>query len=200
MEVIGVTGLAGSGKSIIMDMIVDMGYPSFKADIVARNIMLIDEKVITEIVDVFGMDILVPEIGLINRMKLGEMVFSDIKKLKKLEDIIIPKTRDRLLYKLEICECDEQKLAFVESANLFASGFDKYCNKIIWVEANEETRLNRIKSRGWSDKHIKNIIKAQVGFVGGKDVCDFIIDNSNKDMEDLKKEIKNIIEQLLEEK
>ena len=176
MKVIGITGLAGSGKSSVLDYVDRKGYTTIEADRVAKMIML-EKKTITEVVKEFGMDIIEPTLGLINRGKLGKIVFSDPEKLKALEEIIIPKTRKAIKDFLDDYK-EEDCVVFMESANMFNSGLNELCNSIIWVDADDTRRHKRLKWKGWSDEFIKLIDDVQKNFPKNKPGC--IIFNNTK--------------------
>ena len=52
--VVGITGGIGTGKSTVAQIIAEMGYPMISTDAIAKEIMLTDKKVISEIKSAFG--------------------------------------------------------------------------------------------------------------------------------------------------
>ena len=82
-RIIGLTGGTGSGKSTIAAIAKKHGAAVIDADMVARKVVEPGHEALREIVDYFGKDILF-ESGELNRKKLGDIVFSDREKLKKL--------------------------------------------------------------------------------------------------------------------
>src|SRR5690554_7556994 len=86
MEVIGITGGIGSGKSTVARIISDLGGKIIDADSTARRIMKKGNSAFTEVIEFFGEGIL-KENGQIDRKKLAAIVFNDTRKLNKLNEI-----------------------------------------------------------------------------------------------------------------
>ena len=93
--VVGLTGGIASGKSAVLSWLRDQGCPVQDADLIAREVVEPGEPALTEIVHVFGSEILHPD-GTLNRRKLGEMVFGDTTSLEKLNAIVHPAVVERL--------------------------------------------------------------------------------------------------------
>ena len=141
-KVIGLTGGIGSGKTMVANYIQSLGFPVYIADDEAKKIMD-SEKVIEDITDTFGSDIL--DDNTINREKLSKIVFDNPNKLQKLNAIIHPLVKKHFDSWLK--NHSDSLLVFKEAAILFESGSDKYCDKIITVTAPIETRIHRVLER-----------------------------------------------------
>ena len=87
MRNIGMTGGIGSGKNKVAEMFNQLGFYTIDSDVSSRKVMEKGEYAYEKIVSFFGNDIL-DENGSILRKKLGEIVFSNKEKLKKLENIV----------------------------------------------------------------------------------------------------------------
>jgi dephospho-CoA kinase len=88
MQVIGLTGSAGTGKSTIADMIRAREIPCWDADAAVHQLMNESEELIHDIATLF------PEVyqqGVIQRPLLRALVFTQSPLLQKLEDLIYPR-------------------------------------------------------------------------------------------------------------
>lgn len=90
--IIGLTGSIASGKSTVAKMLEKYRFPIVDADQVARLVVEPGEPALTEIVAVFGEEILLED-GSLNRKKLGDLIFHDPSKRAILNGIIHPAIR-----------------------------------------------------------------------------------------------------------
>ncbi|MBW1674429.1 MAG: dephospho-CoA kinase, partial [Deltaproteobacteria bacterium] len=90
MVIIGLTGGIGSGKSSVAAMFKDEGAFVIDFDYLARVVVEPDTPAWRDIVDYFGQGILFPDRTL-NRSKLAEIVFSDVRSRKALEGFTHPR-------------------------------------------------------------------------------------------------------------
>lgn len=162
--IIGLTGGSGCGKSVVAKAATDLGFLHIDGDKLGHEIILKPSKTYYQLVEEFGNSIL-DENGEINRKKLGQIVFSDSKKLDKLNSIIHPRiieeTRELLedytiidgavLHKtpeiIEMCDCiiavtnsDDRRIKFI-------------CDR---DNIDIETAKNRIKSQPDNEFYEKN--------------------------------------------
>jgi len=143
MNVIGVTGIIGSGKSSVCEIFKIIGIPVFYADIESKR-FLEDKAVIYQLQKLFGEDVCNRD-GNIDRKFLAEHVFDNQEKLIKLNSILHPKVKLRF---------DEWKndnadhsYGIIEAAILFESGFNRFCDAVIVVNAPDELCIQRVIER-----------------------------------------------------
>ena len=119
-------------------------------------------------------------------------MFSDPEKLKKLESIIHPEVKKEIL---KIFELDE-KVIFISVPQLFESGFDFLFDKIIFISADKDLRLERLMKRNnlTKEEALKRI-SAQMDEKEKISKSDFIVYN-NSDFENLKTEVAKIIKKI----
>ena len=162
MKVIGLTGGIGSGKSTVASFMAELGAAVIELDNVAHEVMKPGSKVWRLLVDEFGNEI-VNSRGVIDRSKLGQIVFNDSNALKRLTDITHPGVDKRIEEKL-----DEYRRSAVDYVVLVAAvrlDTDKSSQvDEIWVTvAPEEVILKRLKNRsGFSEKESKARIVSQL--------------------------------------
>lgn len=144
MNVVGITGGIGSGKSLVCQIFIRLGVPVYESDKVVHQLYdkypEINERVKKEISEeVFD------KYGKINRKKLGEIVFADINKLGILNSIIHPIVK--LDFEKWLKSNKGNSFVIKEAAILFESGSNENCNKIIAVISPLELRINRVSER-----------------------------------------------------
>lgn len=144
--VIGLTGPTGAGKSTVAQALRARGIPVLDCDIVAREVTEKGSPVLTELTQVFGTDILLPD-GTLNRKLLGRRAFSDETKTKLLNHITHPVIMRKIKGRLEELAQEGNTIAVLDAPTLFEAGADALCDFTVCVTAGEETRLRRIIER-----------------------------------------------------
>ena len=150
-DVLGLTGGSGSGKSTVCVILSSLGAYIIDADIIARQIVETDMPAYREIVSAFGEEILMPD-KTINRKKLGEIVFSDEKKLAVLNSITHKAISD------EVCRLvneNSDKPVVIDAPLLFDfPEILELCTKTAVVIADTELRIRRIMTRDGLSREI----------------------------------------------
>lgn len=127
MKVIGLTGLICAGKSTVSSLIIS-SYPNsylFDCDDVCHTILNKDKEI---------------------RERIARDVFSDKERLLAFQKKMWASLEEIL--KKEIKENAPSISFFILDAPLlFQAGFDKYCDAIVFLEADKETRRKRFLSR-----------------------------------------------------
>ncbi len=143
VQIVGITGGIGSGKSTDCSVFKILGVPVFEADTEAKKLINTNSVLKTGLIDLFGRDIYTPD-GTINRNKLAGIIFNDEVQLTKVNELIHPVVRAEFKNWAE-----KQTAPYVlhEAAILFESGFYKMMDFTILVSAPEEIRINRVTSR-----------------------------------------------------
>jgi len=165
MQVIGVTGGIGSGKSFICDLFKNEGIPIFNFDDESKKLydfLSIRHKM----VKYFGYDIYdnwnsEPKI---NKEKLANIIFNDDSKRVQLEKLLKPELMQVYYDKMYHYEyVEKQKLVIVESATMVKIGLYKIFDEIIVVDADiRERKEKTMKYRGISSEDFDNRVKMQL--------------------------------------
>lgn len=185
-KVIGLTGNIGCGKSSVSNEFRKFGADIIDADIISRQIFE-KKEVIDEINASFPKAVVN---GRIDRKILGDIVFSDKKKLEKLNLITHKKILSIIKEKIKNSESD---LVIVDAALLYEAGLENIVDKVIVVYCNEKLQIDRVMkrdkiSREDALKRIKSQMNQQIKI----DKSDFCIDNSG-DIDELHNKVKNIV-------
>ncbi|MRG45636.1 dephospho-CoA kinase [Chitinophaga sp. SYP-B3965] len=143
MQIIGITGGIGSGKSTVARIFGLLGIPVYSADDAAKEIMVKDQLLIGQIKDHFGAEAYLPD-GSLNRKFISNIVFNDKSQLEKLNSIVHPATiRDSEAW------AQRQRSPYVikEAALLFETESFHHVDKVIGVYAPESLRILRVMKR-----------------------------------------------------
>src|SRR5258708_31670234 len=100
MPVIAITGGVGAGKSTVAALFKELGAEVFSADEVAREVLELGSPILSKVISAFGRDFMLPE-GRLDRKKLGDLVFSDPKAMKRLESTTHPEIRRLLRMRID---------------------------------------------------------------------------------------------------
>jgi len=161
------------------------------SDKIAHEILTYQDT-INEIVEEFG-SIVLNKDGNINRIELGKIVFDDMEKLKKLESIThhrIFKVIDKKIKEYK----PNNKIIVLDAPLLFETSLDKNVDETWVVYTDKKTQINRLKKRDGLDKEdaLKRI-KAQMSLEEKANKANIIINNTGT-KEDLKQNVKRLIE------
>lgn len=198
MIILGITGPIGSGKSYVTDIICSHGFARIDTDKVYHSLINKPSKTVTALTNEFGEEILL-ENGGVDRKKLSEIVFSDKEKLKRLNEITHTAVIERTEELITEYERNGEKMTVIEVPLMFESGYDKRCDLVVSVVADEGVRVDRIcKRSGISVSDAKKRIKNQKNNKFYIENSSFTIYNSNNG--DLNAQIKTLFERIFKEK
>ncbi|XP_028393410.1 bifunctional coenzyme A synthase-like [Dendronephthya gigantea] len=160
--VIGLTGGIASGKSSIAKRLGKLGAEVINADIVGHSVYEPGTDAYNEIIENFGEGI-VDSDSSINRRKLGGLVFSDSKKLQKLNSIVWPRIKERIRELIAEISDKGFQVCVVEAALLLEAGWDQLVNEI-WVSIiPEEEAVKRLNERnGLSEDEARKRLGSQM--------------------------------------
>lgn len=185
--IIGLTGGIATGKSTAAEYLKEKGAKIIDADQISHKISKKGKRGWQLVVDEFGEDIL-REDGEFDREKLGEIVFSDPKKRKKLESLLHP---------LIIYEMKEQAHYYLENDEivvfmaplLYEAGLARFCDQVWVISSSKEKQVKRLKERNnLNKKEALKRINSQMNLLEKKNKADIIIEN-NSTIEALKSKL-----------
>ncbi|MGO8946393.1 MAG: dephospho-CoA kinase [Ktedonobacterales bacterium] len=178
--ILGITGNIASGKTTVGLMLVQMGAQVYiDADRTVHELYLPGQPLVAELASVFGRDV-VDEAGGINRQALGQIVFADPEKLRRLESIVHPAVRTALLARLrQLSEVGPHAIGVFDAIKLVESGYGQLLHSLWLVTCSPEVQLERLmKLRGLSEEEALLRLKAQPELESKRAAADEIIDNS----------------------
>ncbi len=143
MQVIGITGGIGSGKTTVTRVFELLNVPVYIADKRAKELMNSDLSLQQEIIDLLGPDSYLN--GVPDRKYIAKRCFSNPSLLNQLNEIIHPRVSADFI---SWCKSKKEfKYVLKEAAILFESGSYKSCDKVILVTAPLEQRISRVMQR-----------------------------------------------------
>ena len=189
--IIGILGGICSGKSTVAGEFAKLGCKVIDADKIVHE--LLDKTDIKEkIHNLFGEAVLDSE-GKIDSKKLAGVVFANADKIRSLNKIIHPFVLERTEELIEKYNGQREVKAIVLDMPLLAEvGWDKRCDKLIFVDCKRELRIERAKKKGVFDENqLKIREKFQISLDNKVSITDNTIDN-NSGFSALAKQIANI--------
>jgi dephospho-CoA kinase len=176
--ILGLIGGIGSGKSLVAAELAKRRGHVITGDQLGHEAILqpdIKEKVIKR----WGREI-VDEQGNIKRRQLGSIVFAEPSQLKELEALLFPFIERRIDEEIKKAETDPAALLIVlDAAVMREAGWDRRCDKIVFVDAPREVRYQRLaQQRGLRAEEVEARERAQLPLPEKKRRADFVLDNS----------------------
>lgn len=192
MYLVGLTGGIAAGKSTVAECWRSLGAIEIDADVLARDAVAPGTAGLAQVVAEFGDKVLSG--SELNRKALGEIVFGDSAKRKKLEAILHPIIRQ--LAAERVAELPADAIAVYTVPLLVEAEVDLPFDKIVTVEAPRETQFERLtKIRGLSAKEANLRLAAQVSPAERANHADVIL-NSNQSLELLLKDATSLWRQI----
>ena len=190
--IIGLTGGIASGKSTIANMLKNEGITVIDADVESRLAVEQGEEAYDHIVNHFSKSILLED-GSINRAKLGEIIFNNKEERMKLNEIVHPAVRKRMLQKKESAENHGEAIIIMDIPLLFESKFTELVDKTLLVFVDEDIQLQRLMERNhYSKQEALARIHSQMPLAEKKRLADVVIDN-NGSLEQTELQLKNVL-------
>ncbi|WP_417437337.1 dephospho-CoA kinase [Idiomarina abyssalis] len=157
--VVGVTGGIGSGKSAATAEFEKLGITVVDADVVARQVVMPGTPCLQAIAEHFGNQLLT-EGGELNRKALRQRVFSNPREKEWLNKLLHPAIRQELISQLEQAD---SPYVILSAPLLLENGLEKYCQRVLVVDAPEPLQISRTIQRDDSPKkEVEAIMKAQL--------------------------------------
>lgn len=180
--IIGLTGGIGCGKTTISDEFARLGITIVDADLIARDVVAPHSIGLTAIIKRFGAAILTPE-GTLNRPKLRKLVFADPTLTQWLNTLLHPLIRTEMERQLH---ASNSIYTILSVPLLLENNLDILCDRVLVVDIDEATQIERVSARDNSEiSTLKAIIAAQIDRSSRLAKSNDIIDNSGKIPESL---------------
>jgi dephospho-CoA kinase len=176
---VGLTGGIATGKSTVTGLLASPSVRVVDADALARAVVEPGTPAHARIVAEFGKDVLQPD-GRLDRARLGELVFPDPAKRKRLEAITHPAIRAR--FEQIMVDLERQGFDGIliwDAALLVESGGHKKMDKVVVVTTEPATQLRRLMARDDSTEEAARARTAsQMPLEDKARSGDYVIDNS----------------------
>ncbi|MCD1024991.1 dephospho-CoA kinase [Enterococcus sp. SMC-9] len=175
--VLGITGGIASGKSTVVNIFKEKGFPVVDGDVVARKIVAPGQPALAEIAATFGLEMIQAD-GKLNRKKLGALIFQDDKKRQQLDKLMNPYLRQQI--KAEIVAGKKISPLVVADIPLMYEGhYDHYMDEVAVVYVDFLEQKKRLMARDLIDEKTAEVkIKSQMPLIEKKKLADTVFDNT----------------------
>uniref|UniRef100_A0A7V5XFQ7 Dephospho-CoA kinase n=1 Tax=Thermodesulfobacterium geofontis TaxID=1295609 RepID=A0A7V5XFQ7_9BACT len=194
MKKIAITGSLGTGKSTVMKILKNLGCTTFSCDEAVRNLYE-DPEIKKRVVEIFGKEILEPDEKL-NKKKILEKILENQELKKKLEALFHPLVKEKCMEFIKTNK--EEKIIFLEVPLLFEVGWESFFDEIWVISCSEEVQKERIFKKGLDEKMGEALLKSQLPLPEKEKRAHRII-STEKSIEDLEKELKEILKEYLKD-
>lgn len=187
--IIGITGGTGCGKTTLLNEIARRGGLILDCDAIYHELLGTDGQMLSKIEERFPGTV---EQGVLNRKKLGELVFSDEQALLDLNGITHGAVKEEILRRLE----QTPEFAAIDAIALFEGGLSELCDVTVAVTAPTAQRIARLMKRdGISEEYARKRIAAQKNEDYFMDLCDKTLRNDG-DLESFQQKCREFLEQI----
>ncbi len=195
MLVIGLTGGIGAGKTEVTHVLRELGAMVIESDRVAHLSYLPGTEAYKAVVSRFGSGVL-DESGVIDRSRLGEIVFSNAAHREELEAIVWPATRNWIEARLKEEEKRGTETVVIEVPKLYEAGWDEIVDIVWTVEAPPGDIGQRVEQRsGLSESDTDARIAAQLTRQDRVERADSVINNDTT-LEELRAQVSKLWESI----
>ncbi|MDR3214936.1 MAG: dephospho-CoA kinase [Bacilli bacterium] len=178
-KIIGITGNIASGKSLISDYLNDLGYKIIDTDVITNELYAHNLYLKAALINLFTDEII--NNNQINKTMIAKIVFSDLNKLKQLNDLIHPLIKKETIRQINdyFNNNPQSELIFVVVPLLYETNFNKIVNKVIFIKVDDKLQIERLMKRNNLTKkdallRIKTQIKQELKI----SKADYVIDNN----------------------
>ena len=171
--IIGITGGTGCGKTTLLNAFESMGGLVLDCDAIYHELLKSDAALLAAIENRFPGTV---ENGILQRKKLGSIVFADDDALQDLNRITHGAVKAEVLRRLD----GWQGHAAIDAIALFEGGLAEICHVTVAVTAPEEMRVQRLMIRdSIPEDYARSRIRGQHTESWFRSRCDHVLDNNS---------------------
>lgn len=141
---VAITGKIGSGKSVVLGILKKNGYSVFSADKIYADLLDKNPNFVIEISEKLGINAIKSNgKTMLDRKKIAQIIFSDEKKRKELNEITHGRVMSELIKRSEnekLCFCEVPLLAEIENTQ-------DYFDEVWIIEREKESQIRSIMER-----------------------------------------------------
>ena len=176
MDLIGLTGGIGSGKSTVSGFLRELGARVIDADEGARAVVEPGTPGFAAVVAEFGPGVV--RDGRLDRQRLADIVFNDKPALERLNAIVHPLVGEWTAARLVEAADDGVEIAVQDVPLLFESGYDQLFGSTILVWVPKALQLERLLARGMPAADARARIANQLPIDEKRSRATYVVDNS----------------------
>ena len=190
---IGLTGSIACGKSAVSQYLRELGYVVSDADAVSRSLTAPGGQALPLLREAFGDGIFDGDV--LNRRRLGSIVFGDERKREQLNAILHPLIIREVLAELEANDAPDT-LVFGDVPLLYECGMAHMFDRVFVVSAPRETQIARLLARdGLSREDAERRIDAQMPLAQKCALADAVIDTDGP-VENTRAQVRALIDSI----
>lgn len=176
---IGLTGGIGSGKSVVSEILLAMGYKVYNSDIRASRLMVESPDVIKALTGLIGRNAYTQD-GMIDKQVIGGFIFASEANRLAVNSIVHPAVFSD--FERWCAVNSSERIVFAESAILFEAGMNTHVDRTLLVYAPVDVRISRVIRRdSLSRQQVESRISSQMPEEEKMKLVDYIINNSDND-------------------
>jgi dephospho-CoA kinase len=179
MLTLGLVGGIASGKSQVANSLADLGAVVLDADRAGHEVLR-QPDVIAALKGRWG-DGILDTAGQVSRRAVAKIVFGAGNEAEKrfLEQLTHPRIQMRMQQEIARAQAlsPQPRVLVIDAALLFEAGWETLCDKILFVDAPRDVRLERAVARGWSAEQFAAREAAQMPIEDKRARADVVIRN-----------------------
>jgi len=185
--ILGLTGNIASGKTTVGLLLLELGAAEYiDADTVVHELYLPGQPLVAQLAMEFGQGIVDTEGG-VDRKALGDLVFNDPMRLRRLEQIVHPLVFSALSGRMR--DIPEEGVGVLDAVKLVESGYAALCHGLWIVTCPPQTQLERLMTtRGMTEAEARARLAAQPPVEPKLSLASAVIDNSGS-LDDLRRQV-----------
>jgi len=192
---VGLTGGIGCGKSSAAHFFAELGAGVIDTDVIAHQLTQAGSPALETIRREFGPEYLLPD-GSLDRARMRQLIFSDDAAKARLEAILHPLIKKRVLAETE--SIDAPYLLIVVPLLLETGNYGDVVCRVLVVDCDEQQQLQRTMARSaLSAAEVSAIMSKQLSRQARLRVADDVIQNTGS-LEDMRRQVENLHRQYLQ--
>jgi len=194
--IIGLAGGIGAGKSTVASILAELGAGVVDADRLNHE-ELNSPEVLAALREWWGETVAAAD-QQADRAAIRRIVGGDPEALRRLEVLVHPRIARRSEALIAAYQADPGVRAVVWDAPLlFEAGLAERCDCVVFVEADREVRLGRLREgRSWTDQDLQRFEKSQGLLDLKRGQADYIVEN-NSDSLSLRRQVEEVFSQII---
>ncbi len=189
--VIGILGGIAAGKSAVASRFASHGLVAIDADAISRQVSS-EKQVVGEVTGSLGPAVV--KDGHLDRPALAALVFADATARAKLEAILHPRIRTRIVAEIARAKANGDSV-LLDVPLLLEHGLIAACDHVAFLHTTLATRQARAATRGWTaDEHARREA-AQATMADKQARASFVIDNDG-DLATMHRDVAAMLDQL----
>lgn len=178
LNIVGIAGGIGSGKSTVAIIFKNLGAEIIDADKLCHQLLktsVIKDKIINNWPDAVKDDLVE-----ISRTKLAKIAFSKKENIEWLNKLLHPVVTKKIKKEISVIKKKKKNVVIIDAALLIESKLSSLCNIVVFVDTKMSLRKKRCKEvRNWSKDEIRRREEFQIPTKVKKRGAQFIINNDN---------------------